>query len=202
MAKVNWDKLEVEYITNKISYSKLAKKYDISKSAVEKYGIKNNWVQKRRQYCGKVVAESLARAGTRDVEKLLKVQKSAEKMTKVIEDVFLDDKQFRRQIVTTTDKDGNLQQKEKLMKKYDTKAIRDMTGSLRELTSTIRDLFELYPESKRQQMEHREQKMDIEAEKLRLMKEKVYPADNNPEEFGIIEIAEVVEETEGGQSNE
>lgn len=186
MAKINWNKIEIEYITTKTSYGKLAKKHKISKSAVEKYGIEHNWVQKRRQYCSEVVAKSLARAGERDVEKLITVGKSAEKMVSVIEKIFDDEKQFRRQIITVTDKDGNLQQKEKMMKKYDTKAVRDVTSALREIVATIRDVYEIYPEPIRQ-------KMDIESERLQLMKDKVHPTNEDGEESGVIEIAGMIE---------
>lgn len=190
MAKINWDKLEIEYLTTKTSYSKLAKKHDISVSSVEKYAIRNNWQKKRRQYCSEVKAKALARTGARDVDKLVKLQQSADSLADKICEIFEDDKQFRRHIISTTDKNGNMVTKEKVMKKVDSRAVKDITSAIRELTAATRNLYELYTEPEAQ-------RMDIETEKLQLMKDKVYQTDEEQEEFGAIEIAQILTPEEG-----
>ncbi len=192
MAKINWDKLEIEYLTTKTSYSKLAKKHDISVSSVEKYAIRNNWQKKRRQYCSEVKAKALARTGARDVDKLVKLQQSADSLADKICEIFEDDKQFRRHIISTTDKNGNMVTKEKVMKKVDSRAVKDITSAIRELTAATRNLYELYTEPENQ-------KMDIETEKLQLMKDKIYQTDEEQEEFGAIEIAQILTPEEGEQ---
>ena len=187
MAKINWEKLEVEYITTKTSYAKLAKKHNISKSSIEKYATANSWQKKRRQYCGEVVANSLTRACARDTDRLTKMQEATEKMSEVIEEVFADDKQFRRQIMTVTDKDGNLQQTVKLTKKYDSKAIREMVMAVKDLSATIRNIYEIYTENEMQKMVMAYEKMAAENEKLDIVKEKASLL-NPIEEGGVIEI--------------
>lgn len=190
MAKINWEKLEVEYITTKTSYAKLAKKHKISKSSIEKYAVANSWQKKRRQYCSEIVANSLARTCARDTDRLIKMQEATERISEVVEEVFEDDKQFRRQIMTVTDKNGNLQQTVKLTKKYDSKAIRDMVTAVKDLSMTIRNLYEIHTENEIQKMAMMYEKMAIENEKLDITKAKMTMFAPMGEDTGVIEIVQ------------
>ena len=56
--KINWLKLENEYVTdigeNPITLKGLSEKYDISFNTIEDYSKKNNWKEKRKEYHGNV----------------------------------------------------------------------------------------------------------------------------------------------------
>ena len=192
MAKANWNKIEVEYVTSRTSYSKLAKKHNISKSSVEKYGTEHDWVQKRRDYCNKVKAEAILRAGEKDIDRLAKVKKATDDMADVLEEMLKDKKQFRRQIINGTDRNGQSVQKEKVMKKYDTRAMTETARALRDISASIRDLYEVYATPDRLAQDAAQLKMDIEIEKLQLAKDK--GAEIETEAAGVIEIAPVVGE--------
>lgn len=53
-SKINWVKLENEYVTdisdNPVTLKSLSKKYDISFNTIEDYSKKNSWKEKRKKY--------------------------------------------------------------------------------------------------------------------------------------------------------
>jgi len=51
LSKVDWEKIEQEYITQGLSYRELAKKYGVSPRAVAHQAAKREWVRKREAYC-------------------------------------------------------------------------------------------------------------------------------------------------------
>lgn len=138
----DWTALEAEYITTKTSYRKLAEKYGISSRTITDYAKKHNWVEKRKRYCGNVVAETVAHSTKSDVNKLVSLIESADTMAGVINAVVSDTKQFNRHIVQK--KEGHSEwSEERVFKKADTKAIRDIVASLKDLTSVIRNLNDI-----------------------------------------------------------
>ena len=54
MANVDWIKIKNEYINTNISYRKLAEKYNISFSTLEKTARKEHWKELREKQCDKV----------------------------------------------------------------------------------------------------------------------------------------------------
>lgn len=198
MTKINWDALEIEYITTKTTYRKLAEENKVARSSIEKYAKENNWTKKRSQYWGKIKANALARAGAREENRLLKLQTEAEKMVNVLETMIGDDKQFNRQIVTGTDPNGKPKLKEFVTDKFDSKSFKNATSALRELTAVMRDLYEIYPEDKKQRMKVERERLKIEKEKLKIAKENILPQETDGE-YGIIEIEQVMEEPVGGE---
>lgn len=59
MADFNWNKVKAEYISTNISYRKLADKYGISRTTLQRRAIKENWFDKRKQKNAKVEAKIL-----------------------------------------------------------------------------------------------------------------------------------------------
>ena len=57
-SKINWVKLENEYVTdisdNPVTLKSLSEKYDISFNTIEDYSKKNSWKEKRKKYHGNV----------------------------------------------------------------------------------------------------------------------------------------------------
>ena len=57
MKKVDWLKVEKEYVRTKISQRELAKKYKVSEVQVARHSKEGNWVKKRKQFVSKMKAE-------------------------------------------------------------------------------------------------------------------------------------------------
>ncbi|MCR5702998.1 MAG: hypothetical protein K6G85_00130 [Eubacterium sp.] len=192
MDTINWDELEIEYITTKTTYRKLAEQHGVARSTLERQAKERQWTIKRRQYWDNIKANALARAGAREEDKLVALQEIADKMVNQLGKIMKDSKQFRRHVAEGYDETGNVNIVEAVVDKYDMKAIKNFTGAMREMTGVIRDLYELYPEPVKQQMKINRDKIKLEKEKVKILREDKLP-DVSGEEFGVIEIAEKME---------
>lgn len=56
--KVDWKRIEKEYVHSSISYKDLSEKYGVPYSTLRKVGKRQNWVDKRAQFGRKVDAEN------------------------------------------------------------------------------------------------------------------------------------------------
>lgn len=74
--KVNWDKIKNEYVTSRLSYKDLAKKYDVPLPTVRDRGKREKWVAERKKYRSKVVSKTLQ-----------KQEKIAESRAEILEDI-------------------------------------------------------------------------------------------------------------------
>ena len=84
MAKINWIKIKNEYINTQISYRKLADKYSVAFSTLEKTARREKWSKLRREQCDKVAtklrqktAEKIVQAEVNRIEALLKLADEA-----------------------------------------------------------------------------------------------------------------------------
>ena len=147
-----WEQIEAEYITTKISYRDLAEKYGISASTLMKRGTKYKWADKRKRYRQSVVTKAASKARNKESSKLANLQRAADGMGEVIAGILKDTQQFNRHIVQT--RDGDIwDAEERVYKKFDTKAIRDITTSIKELTTAVRNLYGLLTEPERSAMD-------------------------------------------------
>ncbi len=196
MTQSEYDDLKTEYATTDISYRKIAAKYGISYSTLSQMAAKENWTEARREYRNKVVSKTIAKAANMQASKLFSLMKSADKMSKVIEEVVKDSKQFNRHLVQTRTKGkeintttGELEFTEKwdveerIYKKVDTKAIRDLTSSMKDLTAVIRNIYDIPTMAEKTAM-------DIAVERLKLEQAKSGD-DGDDEETGIVLLPEV-----------
>lgn len=130
--KYDWEKIEQEYVSGKMTMEKLAEKYKISISTFQKKAIERKFTEKRSKYAEKVQEKALARAQARDARTLGNLSSALDKAAKVLNRYITDeDALFGRVSVTG---DGV---QEYRVKKIDTKALRDMTSALREATAAM-----------------------------------------------------------------
>lgn len=130
--KYDWEKIEQEYVSGKMTMEKLAEKYKISISTFQKKAIERKFTEKRSKYAEKVQEKALARAQARDARTLGNLSSALDKAAKVLNKYITDeDALFGRVSVTG---DGV---QEYRVKKIDTKALRDMTSALREATAAM-----------------------------------------------------------------
>lgn len=154
LKKVNWEKLENEYISTKISYKNLAFKYKIAERQVEKYGSEHNWVQKRREFVGEVsgnVKKALIQNETdSQLKKLEALTDAADKLSDIIHTALCDEKQLYRRSFYSVEK-GEVIEYE--TKKIDTAALSQIAKALEKTADVIRDLNGIVREEKKTKIE-------------------------------------------------
>lgn len=145
--ETDWKKIREEYIATDITLEKLAKKHKIPKSTLYKKSSAGKWNSKKKEF-GKKVEEKFTekaseRISAQDVGKLDRLIRSADRMSEIIEEALKDEDQFKRHIVQKKIKSGDkeiMQSEEKVYKKFDSRAIKDITQAMKELTGVIRGL--------------------------------------------------------------
>lgn len=143
---VDWSVIKTQYITSAISYKKLAEEWGVSTRTLADRACREQWPRLRAEYRNKIVFSSVKKVekkeSARAAEQLLKMRKSADRMSDVILRIFNDAEQFHRYIIQKG-KGGETDSEERLFAKIDTKAIKDLTGAMRDLVMVIRDVNDL-----------------------------------------------------------
>lgn len=155
--KHNWTEIETEYITTHTSYAKIAEKHGVPLCTLTKYAQKNKWFKKRREYTENVVAKTADEIAKHNAKKLAKLTKAADTMTDVVDRILKDAEQFNRHI--------NGFGEEKVCKKADTKAIRDITVAIKELTSVVRNLNNIPTQAEMEAQRIASERLELEKRK-------------------------------------
>lgn len=191
MESTDWESIKTEYISDpRTSYRSLAQKHGIGYVTIGKRAGKEGWVQQRKNYTNKVVTKALEKTAREKVNRLSRMQRSADKMSGVIERIFDDADQFYRHIVTEGIGIGESKTECRVMEKVDSRAIKDLTSAMKDLTLVLRNLYDIPTVQEKSAM-------DIAAERLHLDQQKAsaqIPDDEN--ESGVILIAEVEDDVE------
>lgn len=141
----DWKKIKTEYITGDASYRDLAKKYDVPFRTLSDRAKREKWVDRRSKHRDKVVSTSVRRTEKAQVESLVRLQKSADKMVQVLEQASKAD--FYLQDEYVCDNNGNRMRDEKgkfiKTKTVDAKGYRAMVAAMKDLTDVIRNLYEV-----------------------------------------------------------
>lgn len=163
--KIDWVAAEHDYITTKMSYADIAKKYSVSGRLVNTYGSGHNWVQKRQEYLKNVSAKLAAKSEDNAVNKLLRLSKVADSVVDVLEKTVSDAEQFNRYVVTEASGDFDQRTSEYIFKKTDTKALRDVVTALKDITNVIRNVNEIPTEAEKEQREAAKERLRLEKKK-------------------------------------
>lgn len=170
MREIDWNALKAEYVTGTMTYRQLARDRGVSSTALSDHGKKEGWAELRRQYRIEAAQKAIDSEVDNEAERLAAVIKAANSMQGVILKVLGDDKQFFRHLVQDEiyNEDVGAAVKtteERIYKKADTRAIRDLTGAIRDMTSVLRNLYNLPTQAEREAQR-------IAAERLNLDKRK------------------------------
>ena len=186
METIDWKSIKTEYITDTTtSYRKLAEKHGVAYMTIVKKAGAEGWVQLRKEHANNVVAKALDKNARENARRLARMQRSADKMSGVIEHIFDDTDQFYRHIVTEGTGFGESKTECRVMQKVDTRSIKDLTSAMKDLTLVLRNLYDIPTVQEKSAM-------DIAAERLHLDQQKAsaqIPDDDD--ESGVILIAEV-----------
>ena len=131
--RYDWDRIEKEYVTGRVTMEKLSEKYQIPIGTIQKKAIVRKFTEKRSLYAEKVKEKAIARAQARDARTLGNLQSALDKASRLLNKYITDeDTLFGRVSVTA---DG---MQEYRARKMDTKAMRDMTAAMREVSAAIK----------------------------------------------------------------
>lgn len=176
MAALDWAGLRAEYISSRMSYGELAQKHGISKSAIGKIGKREDWPRLRAEYLAEASKRALEDGIDYEVDRLKKIMQAATAMSDVIAGIYADPQQFYRHLVQNKyiSDDGGMDvvTEEKVFKKADTRAIKDLTGAMRDMTLVMRNLFNLPTQAERESQR-------IAAERLKLDQQKAASEDDS-----------------------
>ena len=117
---MDWNKLEVEYITTNTSYAKLATKYHTSARTISEYARRHEWKEKRRKYVSDTVGKAVERVSKLESIDLSKEIGIVHNLSNIMSDALLDPKQFNRYLVEETEynSDGFPVSKKTVEKKF------------------------------------------------------------------------------------
>lgn len=146
--KASWENIKHEYISTDISLAELAEKYKISRSTLYKRSAKEKWNEGRKRIKKKTsekFEEKVSRKkATEEKNNLEKLLQAANSMASEIEKAMQDPEQFKRYLVQKKDRKASGEEKmrveERTFRKYDARAMKDMTMALKELAAVIQEL--------------------------------------------------------------
>ena len=174
---MDWKTIRNEYITDESSsYRKLAKKYDVSLTAITNKAKQENWIEKRRQFKDKTTTKTIEVLSDKSADKLTRVlaitDRLLDKLEKAVEEL---DIQLYKDVVKTKEIEYNhekrpdkptketIHEQEKVI---EVKSIVDRSG-IKAIASALRDIKEvqmLKTELDRMEQEARIAKLQKEAE--------------------------------------
>lgn len=193
----DWDSIKQEYITTKISYRAISKKCGVSFNTLKGRAIRENWLEKRKEFAGIVVEKTYNKLATKMSSKLANAFEKELLAADLINDLILetlqqDSQQFKKHLVQRKEKTvKGFSQKEKqwveekLFTVIDSKRLKDLADTLSTATGLKRLLQGVLSETERQ-------KMLLERERLDLDKKKSNLYDSEEEDVtGIVILPEV-----------
>ena len=81
----DWEAIKIEYVTENISYEKLAHKHEVPYSTLIKRAYRERWTQEREKYRQEVVKKIYNRMSNAEAKKYTKVDRSLQRLAELIE---------------------------------------------------------------------------------------------------------------------
>lgn len=153
MGVPDWSAIEAEYITGKLSYRKLAEKYEIHYKTIAGVAKAHSWVKKRNQYRDKVITKTVDKSAYKAArslsERLDDLYQATDNMSRILASATVTEENFRKRIVKTKDITGKEDYEERVFDSFDALAVRQMTGAIKDLAAAVRDVYSLTQESRK-----------------------------------------------------
>lgn len=132
MAKYDWGKISLEYITGTESLAELAERLNIPMGTIRKHAQAEGWNRKRESQRKRVEKKALDRDAARKAKVLDRLTRSAERLIRTFDRYIQDDPTIHNQSYMSG---GMLY--EKRLNMANTKAIRNLSGTLRDAAAVI-----------------------------------------------------------------
>ena len=158
MRKIDWEAIKNEYVTGKLSYNEIAKKYKLTRTQVCNQGRRYNWFKEKNEYRAKlnakIVENTLKNEAKAESDKLEKLRKATDQMSQVVQKALDDSNQFYRRF--------GLDGTEVMTSKLDTKAVRDLTAAIKDLANVTRNLYNIPTEQESLAMQIAREQLEID----------------------------------------
>lgn len=118
--RLDWSKIETEYVTTNLSYTQLAEKHKIDRKLVCAAGKREGWVKKRKEYRKKRAEEIENAAIDAAVRNVKALENVASKAIRNLDNYF---------------QDGDIP--------YKPQDFRQLTGAIKDLTAAVSDIRSL-----------------------------------------------------------
>ncbi len=143
---LDFEQMESEYISSKLTYAELAKKYNAPIHLIARYAKNNQWVNKRRLFSKNTQSSML------DVSKLTR---SSNALESIIESAFLS---------VSENSDAN---------SIDTKTLKELTTTLKEAINIKQNIYLLpmLTEQKQLELEQKKAPVSVEESEIRVILE-------------------------------
>jgi transcriptional regulator with XRE-family HTH domain len=164
--KIDWEKVEAEYITSDISQKELAKKYGVSPSTLSGIASKGKWFAKRKKHRGNVIEKAVRKTATTQSRVMAKEIRLMNSLEKHLDKALRDADQFNRHIVSEGTGNGVSVTEERIYNKTDMRALKDAVSAARELERMRRSLFGYLTEQEKQQLAMARERLEIDKQKV------------------------------------
>lgn len=154
----DWKSAKTEYITTNTSYRKIAEKYGITPTAVAVRARREGWIDKREHFLQKTYTKAVEKAEECESARLANLMTATTRAADAAARALEDDQQLYRYLVDRREKysapvpdpdregvylDERQWQEDRVSKKMDTRALRDLTASLKDLAQLMRDFYNI-----------------------------------------------------------
>ena len=162
MADADWQAIKLAYITGTMGYRALAKEYEVPQSTLERHAREEHWPDERRQYKGKVAAKALARAGAKDVNRLLKLQKAGDRMCKQLEKLMKDaNEQLYTHVAVEGTGKGKSVLKARKLDVIDDHKLLNISKSIDVMSRAMRNLYDIQTIGEQEQLKIAREELKI-----------------------------------------
>lgn len=171
--RIEWDSIRKEYIENATTSQKsLAEKYDIRVNTLREHAREHGWYDAKKEYQAGAVdrlmkSPEMEKSMQRQADALAGELKAVNQASKVIQSALDDQLQFNRHIVNEGS-GGSWESTEKIFKKIDAKALKDVVQSLQVIEELKRSLMMIRHMDDMDRARIAWRKLEIEEERLKL----------------------------------
>lgn len=180
--KANWEKIKTEYITGDISQRKLAAKYGVSRSTLQKIAADEKWTALRDKHRKETVQKACQKTAEKQAENIKDILLTAAMMATTIDDAMKDPEQFRRYIVTEGLGEGFTETSEKIFDRVDFRALKDAAAALQTVAKIQKEILAM----DRIVDQEKRERLDIDRSKANVV-------DDEQTETGVVVLAPVLE---------
>lgn len=147
MAKIDWQRLEQEYVTGDMPLRDLCGRYHVSETTIYKHAKEGRFDEKRQKYREKVAKKATARASTRDARAISRLMTGTERAIRELRRAITDDTLYGYIVTDPPTKDEETGEPKpgglrvELLRKADTKAIVNISTAIRNLAMATKVMY-------------------------------------------------------------
>lgn len=150
---MDWKKIKSEYITDEnSSYTKLSKKYNVSRSTIANKAGREGWASDKERYQNELVTKTIASVQKKEIDKIARIQGLTDRLLDKLEKAIneLDIHQIKNSIKTKVIEYNNIERPDKPTKEVieekeeilEVSSIVDRLG-LKNIASALKDIKEV-----------------------------------------------------------